>query len=90
MAALLLAGLRSPEPSQTRSVCRPTITSPAIAALLTHSDIAVIGGGPAGAIVALALAQLDRKVILFEAAPFPRMHIGISLSAGVRDRKSVV
>jgi 2-polyprenyl-6-methoxyphenol hydroxylase-like FAD-dependent oxidoreductase len=47
------------------------------------ADVAVIGGGPAGAIAAHALAKLGRSVVLCEAAEFPRDHIGISLSAGV-------
>ena len=44
----------------------------------------MVGGGPAGAIAAIALARLGKSVLLCEAATFPRAHIGISLSAGVR------
>jgi flavin-dependent dehydrogenase len=42
-------------------------------------DVAVIGGGPAGATVATLLAQRGRKVTLFEKATHPRFHIGESL-----------
>ena len=42
-------------------------------------DVIVIGGGPAGSTAATRLAQLGRKVILFERERFPRFHIGESL-----------
>ena len=42
-------------------------------------DIAVIGGGPAGASVAALLRMRGRSVILFEKTPHPRFHIGESL-----------
>jgi flavin-dependent dehydrogenase len=42
-------------------------------------DIAVIGGGPAGATVAALLAMRGRSVVLFEKTPHPRFHIGESL-----------
>lgn len=45
--------------------------------------VLVIGGGPAGAACAIALADLGHAVTLYEAAAFPRRHVGISLSAGV-------
>ena len=41
--------------------------------------IAVIGGGPAGSTIAALLAQRGFEVKLFEAARFPRPHIGESL-----------
>jgi halogenation protein CepH len=41
-------------------------------------DVAVIGGGPAGATVAGLLARLGYRVILFEKERFPRHHIGES------------
>ena len=41
--------------------------------------IAVIGGGPAGSTIATLLAQRGFQVQLFEAAQFPRRHIGESL-----------
>ncbi len=44
-----------------------------------HSDVIVIGGGPAGSTVAARLAQLGRSVRLFEKERFPRFHIGESL-----------
>jgi flavin-dependent dehydrogenase len=46
----------------------------------SHSvDVAVIGGGPAGASVSTLLAQQGVKVELFERETFPRFHIGESL-----------
>ena len=42
-------------------------------------DVAIIGGGPAGSIAAALLAQLGRRVIVFEREKFPRFHIGESL-----------
>jgi flavin-dependent dehydrogenase len=50
---------------------------------LAATEVLVIGGGPAGAVSAIALARLGRKVVLSEAVAFPRSHIGISLSPGV-------
>ena len=41
--------------------------------------IAVVGGGPAGSTIAALLAQRGFEVQLFEAARFPRPHIGESL-----------
>jgi len=46
-------------------------------------DVLVIGGGPAGAVVALRLAQLGLAVRLMERSTFPRPHVGESLSPGV-------
>jgi flavin-dependent dehydrogenase len=45
--------------------------------------IAVVGGGPAGATVALRLARLGHRVTLFERARFPRAHVGESLGPGI-------
>lgn len=59
-----------------------------IAALRT--EIVVIGGGPAGTIVANALVNLGRRVVLCEASCFPREHVGISLSEGVRTQLAFV
>jgi len=42
-------------------------------------DVIVIGGGPAGSTVATRLAQLGRRVVVFEKERFPRFHIGESL-----------
>ncbi len=42
-------------------------------------DVAVIGGGPAGAVVAGQLARAGRQVVLLERTRFPRFHIGESL-----------
>ncbi|HSU42465.1 MAG TPA: FAD-dependent oxidoreductase, partial [Polyangiaceae bacterium] len=46
---------------------------------MTHTDVIVIGGGPAGSTVATRLAQRKRSVRLFEKERFPRFHIGESL-----------
>ncbi|WP_136626001.1 flavin-dependent monooxygenase QhpG [Bradyrhizobium macuxiense] len=51
--------------------------------MMPDAEVLVIGGGPAGAVCALALSRLGRDVVLCEAAAFPRDHIGICLSPGV-------
>jgi flavin-dependent dehydrogenase len=45
----------------------------------TDLDVAVIGGGPAGATVATLVAGAGRTVRLFERERFPRYHVGESL-----------
>lgn len=47
------------------------------------ADVAVIGGGPAGAVLAARLAQLGLGVCLIERVRFPRPHLGESLTPGV-------
>ena len=44
-----------------------------------HVDVAVIGGGPAGATSSTLIAQHGHTVHLFEREHFPRFHIGESL-----------
>jgi flavin-dependent dehydrogenase len=46
-------------------------------------DVCIIGGGPAGASLALRLAKLGRSVAVIEKASFPRRHVGESLTGGV-------
>jgi flavin-dependent dehydrogenase len=46
---------------------------------VTHSDVIVIGGGPAGSTLATLLARKNRSVTVFEKERFPRFHIGESL-----------
>lgn len=46
-------------------------------------DACVIGAGPAGCVMAARLAQLGFAVCMVERAPFPRPHLGESLSPGV-------
>jgi flavin-dependent dehydrogenase len=50
---------------------------------LIKAEVAVIGGGPAGAVAAHVLSRLGRDVVLCEASSFPRDHVGLSLSPGV-------
>ena len=45
----------------------------------THSDVLVIGGGPAGSATATRLAQSGHSVTLLEKNYHPRFHIGESL-----------
>jgi flavin-dependent dehydrogenase len=49
-----------------------------------QTDICVIGGGPAGSVLAAQLAALGNRVVLVERAEFPRRHLGESLTPGVR------
>jgi flavin-dependent dehydrogenase len=44
-----------------------------------HSDVVVIGGGPAGSTTSTLIAQNGYRVQLFERERFPRFHIGESL-----------
>lgn len=46
---------------------------------VTHHDVVVVGGGPAGATVGTLLAQHGRRVLIVERSHFPRFHIGESL-----------
>ncbi|KAI0674899.1 FAD/NAD-P-binding domain-containing protein [Trametes maxima] len=54
------------------------------APLPKHAQVLVIGGGPGGSYTAAALAREGIDVVLFEAAKFPRYHIGESLIPSVR------
>ncbi len=47
------------------------------------TDVCVVGAGPAGACHALRLAKLGHRVTLVERRPFPRKHLGESLTPGV-------
>lgn len=49
-----------------------------------QTDVCVIGGGPAGSMLAGQLASLGHSVLLVERAKFPRRHPGESLTPGVR------
>ncbi len=55
-----------------------TATAEVRAKVIT-TDVAVIGGGPAGSTASTLVAQQGHKVMLFERAKFPRFHIGESL-----------
>lgn len=48
-----------------------------------ETEICIVGGGPAGAVTALRLAQLGHSVQLLERASFPRPHVGESLAPGI-------
>jgi flavin-dependent dehydrogenase len=54
--------------------------------MLAASEIAVVGGGPAGAIVAARLAELGHDVVLLEGVHFPRPHVGDALTPGVGEQ----
>lgn len=49
-----------------------------------QTDVCVIGGGPAGSVLAAQLSVLGNQVVLVERAEFPRRHLGESLTPGVR------
>lgn len=46
--------------------------------------VCVMGGGPAGSIFAIRMAELGHQVDVIETASFPRRHLGESLSPGVQ------
>jgi flavin-dependent dehydrogenase len=48
------------------------------------ASVCVMGGGPAGSIFAIRMAELGHQVDVVEAAAFPRPHLGESLSPGVQ------
>jgi flavin-dependent dehydrogenase len=50
-----------------------------VSGLPAHSEVVVIGGGPAGATAATLVAQHGRSVTLLERERFPRFHVGESL-----------
>jgi flavin-dependent dehydrogenase len=54
------------------------------------TDICIIGGGPAGSVLAARLAQLGHDVCLVERAAFPRRRLGESLGPGVLPLLSTV
>lgn len=45
-----------------------------------HTDVCVIGAGPAGSAIAKRLAELGHSVVVVEKTAFPREHVGICLS----------
>ncbi|KAG6913405.1 hypothetical protein DXG01_007066, partial [Tephrocybe rancida] len=49
-----------------------------------HTQVLIIGGGPAGSYAASALAREGLNVTIFEADKFPRYHVGESLIPSVR------
>lgn len=50
---------------------------------VSHHDVAVLGGGPAGSAVAALLRLRGLRVVLLERERFPRFHIGESLAPWV-------
>lgn len=43
---------------------------------MAHYDVAIVGGGPAGAATAITLARLGRRVLLADSAPAGRFRVG--------------
>lgn len=50
------------------------------------TDVAIIGGGPAGSAAAMRLARRGIDTVIVEKVPFPRFHIGESLTAEAGER----
>jgi flavin-dependent dehydrogenase len=54
--------------------------------MISTTHIAVVGGGPAGAVVALRLTQLGHDVVLIAGMSSPRSHRGETLTPGVAEQ----
>ena len=48
-----------------------------------ETDVCVIGGGPAGSTIAHQLAVSGHDVVITEALPFPRPHVGATLPGSI-------
>lgn len=48
-----------------------------------HTEVCIVGGGPAGACTALGLEKRGHDTCIIESASFPRRQIGESLSSGI-------
>src|SRR5580704_6589273 len=81
-ASALMRGC--PGPSQICSV--PIEVAPLRRAMISTTHIAVVGGGPAGAVVALRLTQLGHDVVLIAGMSSPRSHRGETLTPGVAEQ----
>ncbi|KZV76790.1 FAD/NAD(P)-binding domain-containing protein [Peniophora sp. CONT] len=55
-----------------------------------HTQVLIVGGGPAGSYAAAALVREGLHVVLFEAAEFPRYHVGESLIPSARHHLSFI
>lgn len=55
-----------------------------------HTQVLIIGGGPAGSYAGAALVREGFHVVLFEAAEFPRYHVGESLIPSARHHLSFI
>ena len=73
LAALVDRGVRATVRRPARLLL-PVVTGP--------FDVCVVGGGPAGAGLAAALARTGYRVCVVEQRVFPRDHVGESLSPG--------
>ncbi len=69
------------------------MSTPPVSPTQSTYDVAVAGGGPAGAALATFLARQGHRCIVFEPKKFPRYHIGESLipqTYGILDRLGVL